>query len=213
MPKALIVSNGKISDYSYYTSKVNSDDFIICADGGIKHLLKLNLTPDLWIGDFDSCKFDDIISENPHLKSVPTVKLRPDKDVTDTHYACTEAINRGYSQILIWGACGGRYDHMISNIHLLEYLNEKGIFSVIEDEKNTICVCCDSITVTKKRKYLSILPLTDTVVIAESSGLLYPLNDFSMSRSVSVGVSNEITGEKATIAVKTGLALIVESDD
>lgn len=213
MPRAVIVSNGIIHDHSYYTQKLCDSDFVICADGGVNHLLKIGRLPDLWIGDFDSCRFSDVISANPGLEKVDTVKLNCDKDVTDTHYACLMAIERGYGDIVIWGAFGGRVDHMLSIIHLLEFLNDKGITAVIEDEKNTLRLCSDTITISKKRKYLSIIPLDSSCIIAKTEGLKYPLENYELPRSVSKGISNEITGTDALISVKFGLALIVESDD
>ena len=211
MPRAIVVSNGVISDYSFYNLK--DDDFVICADGGIRHLLKLNRLPDIWIGDFDSCRFSELISKHPELEAVAVTKLNPVKDVTDTHYACMLAIEKGYKEIIVWGACGGRIDHMLSNIHLLQLINENGANAIIEDEKNTVHLCGGSINIVKKRKYLSIIPLDNSVIVEKTQGLLYPLENYALMRSVSMGVSNEIVSAQATISIKSGFALIVESDD
>ena len=35
--RAVIIGNGDIKDYQYIKSKINDDDFIICADGGYNH--------------------------------------------------------------------------------------------------------------------------------------------------------------------------------
>lgn len=211
MPRAIVVSNGVISDYSFY--KFKEDDFVICADGGIKHLLRLNHIPDVWIGDFDSCRFSDLIRENPKLSEVSVTQLNPDKDVTDTHYACMLAIEMGYTDIVIWGACGGRIDHMLSNIHLLQLIKENGANAVIEDEKNTVHLCDGCIALSKKRKYLSVIPMSNSIVIKKTEGLLYPLENYTLTRSVSMGVSNEIVAAEATLVLDSGLALIIESDD
>ena len=213
MPRAIIVSNGKINDYSYYKDKIREDDYIICADGGIKHLLKMDVYPDLWLGDFDSCRFSELISKYEELKSIETIQLNTAKDETDTHYACITAIDRGYTDIIIWGALGGRIDHMLSNIHLLEFLKNKNVKGVIEDEKNTLMLASDKVEIIKRRKYLSIIPLSEIAVIEKTQGLLYPLESFSLKREVSMGVSNEIVSDKAVIKIKSGLVLIAESDD
>lgn len=213
MPRAIVVSNGKIEDYSYYKNKIKKDDYIICADGGIRHLLAIGVYPDLWLGDFDSCRFSELINAHRELKNVQTIHLNTAKDETDTHYACTQAIERGYSEITIWGGCGGRIDHMISNIHLLEFLKNQNVKGIIEDEKNSLQLCSKKLTVKKSRKYLSILPLTDCAVISKTEGLLYPLENFTLAREISMGVSNEIVAQKATIELESGLVLIAESDD
>lgn len=213
MSRAVIVSNGKAFDYSKYEGVFRSDDFIICADGGIHHLLKLGIYPDLWIGDFDSCKFDELIKMYPKLKEVNTLVLKKDKDETDTHFSCIKALEMGYNEILIVFASGGRLDHMLSNIHILEFILNKGAKASITDEKNTIHICSDFISVPKVRKYLSVIPLDKEVTIEKSNGLLYPLNDFTLRREISMGVSNEIIDDKAEIYIKSGKTLIVESDD
>ncbi len=213
MSRAIIVSGGSISDYSYYKNKIKEDDFIICADGGIKHLLKMGIYPHLWLGDFDSCKFSEIVSQNPKLKEVETISLNTKKNETDTHYACIKAIERGFKEIVIWAALGGRIDHAISNIHLLEFLNNNGAKGTIEDEKNTLHLCTGDITITKNRKYLSVLPISKSAIIKSTKGLLYPMENFSLSRDISMGVSNEIINKEASIVLSSGLVLVAESDD
>ena len=213
MPRAVVISNGFAHDYKACQDLIKGDDFIICADGGIKHLLSMDMLPDLWIGDFDSCKHADLLEKYPDLRSVDTLVLKKDKDETDTHFCCIKALEMGYSDIAIMFAGGGRIDHMLSNIHLLEYISKRGAAGTIYDEKNTISLCTGSITIPKQRKYLSIIPLDSEVVVHSTKGLLYPLKDFALPREISMGVSNEITDKTAEINLKLGLALIVESDD
>ncbi len=213
MSRAVIISNGRASDYSAYKGIIHPDDYVICADGGIKHLINLGIMPNLWIGDFDSCRFDDVIKAHPKLKKSDTLFLNKDKDETDTHFSCIKALEMGYRDIVILFACGGRIDHMLSNIHLLEFLNKNDAHGVIIDEKNTISLCSGSIKLTKNKKYLSIIPLDSEVVIERTEGLLYPLKDYTLPRAISMGVSNEIVDSTAEIHVKSGLALIIESQD
>ena len=213
MQNCIVVSGGIINDYSFYSSVISHGDYIICADGGIKHILEIGFVPDLWLGDFDSCKFSDTISKYPDLKSVETVTLCPQKDVTDTHYACIEAINRGFKNITLIGSCGGRIDHMLSNIHILEFLEMNNVTGQVIDEKNTVRLCTDKIVLTKKRKYVSIIPLDASVLISCTKGLKYPLKDFVLNREISMGVSNEIIDSKAEIFVESGKILVIESDD
>ena len=213
MQNCVIVSGGIINDYSFYKSFFSSDDYVICADGGIKHIAQIGIVPDLWLGDFDSCRFSDIIKKHPEFKGAETITLCPQKDETDTHYACIEAIKRGYKSITIIGGFGGRIDHMLSNIHLLEFLEKNNVSGQIIDEKNTVRICSDKIVVNKKRKYLSLIPLDDSVCILRTCGLKYPLNDYLLNREISMGVSNEITDSTAEIYVKSGKILVVESDD
>jgi len=102
---------------------------------------------------------------------------------------------------------------MLSNIHLLEKLIDEGVSATIEDEKNTLTLCKDYIEITKSRKYLSVIPLDKSIYISKTYGLLYPMENYELFRLVSKGVSNEIIDKKAQIYIKSGTALIVQSDD
>ena len=41
--RAVIIGNGDIKDYQYIKSKINDNDFIICADGGYNHAKKMGI--------------------------------------------------------------------------------------------------------------------------------------------------------------------------
>ena len=99
MPRAIIISNGKINDYSYYKNKIREDDYIICADGGIKHLLQMGVCPDLWLGDFDSCRFSELKSEHSELKSIETLKSSFISDVSHD-FKTPLSIIQSYSKTL-----------------------------------------------------------------------------------------------------------------
>jgi thiamine pyrophosphokinase len=70
--KACIILNGEVRDYEFLKSNFqnNKYDFIICADGGAKHLYKINIIPDYIIGDLDS-----FFISNAALGSIASVSL------------------------------------------------------------------------------------------------------------------------------------------
>ncbi len=211
--RAVVVANGDICNYEYYRDIVSEADFVVCADGAVRHCIALNVLPDLWIGDFDSCSYEELINKHTQLKNVNRITLDTHKDVTDTHAACDIAIARGCNNITIIGAIGTRFDHSISNIHLLEYLHTKGVGACIENEHNTITVFDSELKLRKKRKYLSLIPLDSEVVVQNTAGLLYPLENFKLPRQISRGVSNEIIGDNAVVTLEKGVMLAIESND
>ena len=213
MNRAVIISNGTVDDYTFFKSKISHDDFIICADGAIRHLLKIGIMPDLWIGDFDSCKFDQLCIDYPSLKQVQIKKLNPCKDETDTHICAIEAINKGYNDILILGGIGNRVDHMLGSVSLLEWLYENNVNAYIENEKNIITVVGNKTIIKKERDYISLIALDKEVFIKSFTGVKYPLDNFILKRGLTIGISNEILLNKANIDISYGRVLIIQSDD
>lgn len=52
--------------------------------------------------------------------------------------AVKEAINRGYKNIDIYGAFGGRFDHMFSNIQALAFIAENNSVGNLISESETV---------------------------------------------------------------------------
>ena len=86
----------------------------IGVDHGVEELLKQGITPKFAIGDFDSLQNRQTL-ENLNIQILPERK-----DVTDTHAAIEYAISKGYDEIEIYGATGGRLDHFFAVMCLLE---------------------------------------------------------------------------------------------
>ena len=96
---------------------------IIAADAGISHAAMLGLTPELWVGDFDSIP--------PHLPgrlaSVPRQTFPAEKDKTDGELAIEAAFDRGATSLILAGAFGGaRADHAFLHLALAVRLAEGG---------------------------------------------------------------------------------------
>ena len=53
--KAILICNGNINS-KYLYAHIKKNDFVIAVDGGANKLTKTIFTPDLIIGDMDSCK-------------------------------------------------------------------------------------------------------------------------------------------------------------
>ncbi|RVD38986.1 thiamine diphosphokinase, partial [Mesorhizobium sp. M4B.F.Ca.ET.019.03.1.1] len=97
---------------------------VIAADGGISHARMLGLTPELWVGDFDS-----VPADLPHdLAAVPRQVFPAEKDKTDGELAIAAALERGATGLVLAGAFGGkRADHAFLHLALAVRLAEAGI--------------------------------------------------------------------------------------
>lgn len=210
--KALIIASGTISDYNLLKSLVQENNFILCADGGLNHLIKINTIPNLVIGDLDSISkdaLDYIKANNIHIERFPVMK-----DETDTHLALNYLIQNKYSEITIVGGIGSRIDHTLGNIYLLKSLLDKKIKGTIINENNIIHLVDKSIKIIKKLGYYtSIIPITSDGINISISGFLYPLVNDHIDFGSTRGISNEINCDAGIITINKGEALIIESRD
>ena len=196
---------GKIADYWF----PNHGGYVICADSGYKHAKKLGLVPDLLVGDFDS-----YTRKLP--KGVEVYRSVPEKDDTDTLMAVKIAIERGYTNIYLYGALGGpRFDHAFANIQTMLYAREHGADLILIGNGTLLLQGAGEAmyTVESKRwgyKYLSVFAITETVKIKSLRGVKYPLENYEMKSSFPIGVSNEITDGQAFLDIESGLALVIQ---
>lgn len=211
--KAVIVSGGRIENAQFYR-EILRDKYIICADGGIYLLQQLNIKPNIFLGDFDSCNFDEIEKSGFLNECEDVKKFKIEKNATDTHIAVDFAMERGFRDITLIGALGGRIDHSLANVMLLKYMLEKGVKGTILNEKNKVFLTDGSIEIPPEHgRRLSLVPLTDRVCGVTLKGLKYPLCDFTLTMGDTRGISNEFTDENAEIIFKNGLLLVITSED
>jgi thiamine pyrophosphokinase len=204
MSKAVIISAGIIKDYAYTKSFINEGDYVICADGGLVHAKSMGITPNLTVGDFDSYK-GEITGD--------VRRFNPEKDYTDTHIAVTEALNRGYKEIVLLGASGTRLDHTLSNIGLLEYIAKCGAKGQLINENNIITVVCENTTVKNDGfKYVSIIPIGKALGVTLKN-FKYTLDNYDMEFSHSIGISNEFLHGDGIIEIREGSLIIIKSRD
>ncbi|SHJ95283.1 thiamine diphosphokinase [Paramaledivibacter caminithermalis] len=211
----IIVSNGRISDYSFYKNIFNTSDYIICADGGAKHLIEMNVIPNVIIGDLDS-----IDKEHKQIyieKKVKFYKFPSDKDATDTELALDFALSNKPSEIILLGAIGSRMDHSIANITLLKKILDNGIRGKVINENNEIHMLNDEfneiILYGEENDYISIIPLSYKVKGITILGAKFPLKDAEIPIGSSLGISNEFNNDGVRIKIKEGLLLVIKARD
>lgn len=201
--KALIIGSGNFSERIF--SFLGDCFFTICADGGYDHAMEYGINPDIVIGDMDSVK-EEITGK--------TLIFPKEKDETDSEIAINYAIENGYTELVLAGFTGSRIDHTLNNILLLKMAHQKGAKAVIIDEKNEIYYLDQKLTLdAKSGEFLSIIPIEGDVLGVTAQNVKYPLNDETLYFGKSRGISNEFLGERCTITVKKGSAIVVKSKD
>ena len=201
MKKALIITGGYINLEKVRNFNLDAS-IVLAADSGYSSAKKLNITPDIILGDFDSLK--ERISTSAEIIKVPA-----EKDETDTMLACNIAIERGADELLILGGTGGRADHFLANVFFLEALAEKGIKATLTDGENTLYIVKDeTVKVKNSGGYFSVFALDSCGV--SLTGCKYPLVNYALNRTNPFAVSNEVTDEFATVTI-AGKAILCES--
>ncbi len=195
--RAVIIGNGEIKNYEYIKSKLNDDDFIICADGGTRHIKLLDVSADVVIGDFDSSDKCD---------NVKTYVYPAQKDYTDGELAVSYALQNGYKDILMLAMTGKRLDHTLTNIIQLSKHNK---ISLIDDDNEIYCVKEKLEIANRKGKTLSIIPVYQDLKGVKTTGLLYPLNDETLYFGSGRGNSNIITDDICTVSVSDGMGIVL----
>ncbi len=178
--------------------------YIIAADSGYSTVKKLGFTPNLTLGDFDSLK------KKPVCGEIMTVAA--EKDDTDTMLAVKTALERGFNDITIVGAIGGRLDHTFANIQTLAYILQHGGFGRLIGENDT-AELLNTGEYSYERKdgmYISLFSYGEAAVLT-SRGTKYDLTEHTLDNAFPLGVSNEITDDKCRISVHKGQLLVIFS--
>ncbi len=205
--RAIVIAGGTIGTPAFYKSILEPEDYILCADSGYLNAEKIGIVPNLVIGDFDSSDKNGVTS------GVPVTVLPVEKDRTDLHECIVCAIEKGATEIVLFGARGSRLDHSLAAISLLYMGLTQGVHIRSIDENNEIFLFEKYIEIEKREGYkLSLLPLTEVHGIY-TEGLYYPLSGASMFWGNPYGVSNEFIADKACVSIESGVMMVVLSRD
>lgn len=197
--KALIVLNGCCPDPEYYKQLMKETEYLISADGGFRHIKACGFSPDLMVGDFDSC------SELP--SGCEIIRFPAEKDDTDAEIALKEAVKRGADEVAFTCALGGRVDHELANLFLLRSQRSLGIPCSIRESQADIFFVDGRFELSgDPGTTVSILPIRDAEVSLH--GFYYPLDHFLLEVGTSRGMSNLIQQSPCYVDIHQGEVLV-----
>lgn len=208
MTRIIIFANGELPNLEKARALIQPSDFIICADGGTRHALTLNLIPNLLIGDMDSLPANFKLSDfNGEVILYPK-----DKNETDLELAIQHAITLKPDEILILAALGGRMDHTLANIALLTDFELVTCDLRLNDGVEEIFFCKDQVEVKgRSGDIVSLIPWQGNVEGVLTENLKWKLNNETLFSDKTRGISNEMISDTATISIKKGLLLIIHN--
>ncbi len=219
MKDVIIVSGGNIQrDFALDFLKKNKTEntCLIAADRGVEFFKGTEWKLEVAVGDFDSlseegAKYLEILTDTE------IVRLKPEKDDSDTQSAVNFAIDRGAEKITILGATGKRIDHLMANFGLLVHGRNRGADITLLDQWNYMKLI-ENHTVLKKAeqfgKYVSFFSLEGDLTGLTLKGFKYPLNGYHLRVADSgLTVSNEIMDEEAVVEFDSGTLLMLMTRD
>ena len=190
------------AEFEELLQPIGEADYVMAADGGLRHTEKLGIVPDEILGDFDSL---DYVPAGANVFPV-------EKDDTDAMLAVRRGLDLGYRDFLFYGSLDGpRLDHTVANFQTLQYLADHGASGVLAGLTTLV-------TVVKNGKLCFPAGCRGTVSVfcmgqdahgVTLKGLYYPLENGTLTAGFPLGVSNHFTGEKAEISVENGSLLIL----
>lgn len=203
MKRAIIFCGGIMDTDAVWLPEYESA-FILCADGGYRHAVRLGVEPDLIIGDLDS-GIDSYPAEIRHM-------IYPaEKDATDANLCLDYAISHGYEEIIILGGLGGRLDHEFSNYSLLLYGLNRGVRVRLINGQNEIWMEDHPfILYPNEKKYISFFPFGGAVEGFTVRGLKYEAENMRLECGLAQASSNQFENAKqAVISFRKGGVLLV----
>lgn len=204
MKRGIIFAGGDFSAEMDLKDILLTNSIVVCADSGYDSALKAGVRPDVIIGDMDSV-------ESSLPDGIKQIKLKCEKDDTDTEAAIDYLASLGCGEIILLGALGGRVDHMLANIMLISYAERKGVKLIIKTEDTEIFSVVDSVEISgEKGDILSLIPVLGGAEGVTLKGLKYTLEDAKLEVGKTVGISNEFIENKAKITVKEGLLIAIK---
>ncbi len=199
--QAFIFVNGEASSPRYYRRHLNSvrrdEDLVICADGGYRIADSLSITPNLLIGDLDSVA--DI-----HPESTRIIRYPREKDSSDFELALRKAESLKPERIYVYGALGGRPDHLLANLVLMAHAEVPVIFR--EESAECRNVPGEVVLEGYRGSICSLIPFAACVV--SNKGFKYPLDRETLGPS-SRGLSNVVVEDVASVTRMQGALVLI----
>ena len=226
-----VILSGDILDETGFLKIISGCDFLVCADGGVRHLRPYGILPDLLTGDLDSIKSDD--RRWIEQAQIPVNQYSPEKDFTDSELAVdsalrlleTELVEQGLSRpanrsisICLLAATGSRPDHVLGNQLMAANLARSQFEVMLSDGSSWFYLMNGP----ESRVYdssaypedcaVSVIALSEQVRGITYKGLKYPLDNYDLPFGSQRGISNSIDCRNAgqfEISISSGTLMVI----
>jgi thiamine pyrophosphokinase len=208
--RAVIFVNGVLKDLEAVRRLLHEGDYLVAADGGMRHMESMGLAADLVIGDLDSLTPKQ--ASRLRAAGIEVRQFPREKDQTDLELALEAVLGMGYRRILIIAALGSRVDQTLGNLMLLTLPDLSHCDIRLDDgEVEAFLIQDDGAISGEPGDIVSLIPLNGAVTGIGTSGLRYALEDETLVAGRTRGISNEMQGTKASIRIKQGRLLCIHT--
>jgi thiamine pyrophosphokinase len=195
-----LIANGSFESLNDLKPLILKNKRVIAVDGGIVGCDQLGITPDLWVGDFDSTPPTFL----NRYADIEKISLHRDKDETDLEVALRHEDKRSPPRMTIYAGWGGRIDHSITHLFLLSRYPNR-LF--LETSTEVLFAVQGSMQIqTTPGQTLSLLPIQGPVRSVTTVGLKWELKQGRIDHQF-VGISNVSLGDRVSIEVGDGVLL------
>jgi len=210
--RVVLFANGDLPNPVCFKTQLTDEDIFIAVDGGLAHMVALELKPMLIIGDLDSADPGDV--ERFQSQGVEVRRFPMDKDETDLELAIDAAIEMEPAVIWVAGALGKRLDQTLGSVFLLSHPQLSGIDVRLVDGTREVFLIRDSARITgKPGQRISLIPLNGPVESVRTDGLKYPLRSETLIPHKTRGISNVLTDSSAAVSLGRGTLICIHQTD
>jgi thiamine pyrophosphokinase len=201
--RAVILGCGDRPDAETVAQWVEMAEYFFAADWCPDVFASLPRRPDAIIGDLDTMAGQLIGKDDPPLLGVE------DQDTTDVEKCLLHARDLGCSEAILLGATGGRLDHTLYNISLLEGFADRLRVCVANDHGTTVRIGAgervnwDLPPGTR----FSLAPLAAPALLGGTDGARWPLSDEVLVFGGDLSISNEVAAPPLRLEVLGGSIL------
>jgi thiamine pyrophosphokinase len=206
--RAVLFANGELNQPQALHRLLLPEDFLVAVDGGLYAMRRMGLQPHLLVGDLDSVDSLDVLALEQAGCEVRRFPV--EKDETDLELALQIVAARGYKNLRILAALGGRLDQMLGNLFLLTHPAWQDLdVRLVDAGLEVFIIRRQAVIQGLPGDTVSLIPFNGPAYGVSTENLAYPLEDETLCPDRTRGVSNRMLAPQARVGLQQGVLLCV----
>jgi len=219
-PDALVLVLGGGSLAPASADRVPPGALVVAADSGVDAAVDAGIHVDHVVGDLDSASLGAIAAAEAAGATIH--RHLADKDATDSELALDLLLDLvgvdltaepRHTTLLVLGTAEGRLDHLLADVHALASprLAQVAVTAVFGGSTVTVVRADRPRRITGSTgEQVSILPIAGLARGVTTTFLRWPLVDADLVAGTTRGLSNELLGDEAVVALTEGVVVVVQ---